>query len=205
MIVQFLQCKTSVCEAPNWNMQGSKHLFGSIRNVSTVILVCKYWTLAKLNISIVSCKIVRTYMMFAHNNSYNDFAIANRFMNFVNLSGFAPCQGKNEIVLLTRIRPIAYGTLPGTSATDTPPLLGIGGYYTMYQPVAPSHRYLDPKRVKVFLYPSDDVFCSHQLIVFILPRSMCLVLAHEFSAYPLLIHRYCSYELPSGGKHKRSA
>ena len=58
-------------------------------------------------------------MMFAHNNSYNDFAIANRFMNFVNLSGFAPCQGKNEIVLLTRIRPIAYGTLPGTSATDT--------------------------------------------------------------------------------------
>ena len=84
-------------------------------------------------------------MMFAHNNSYNDFAIANRFMNFVNLSGFAPCQSKNEIVLLTRIRPIAYGTLPGTSATDTPPTPGIGRYCVMYHVVAMNHRHLDPK------------------------------------------------------------
>lgn len=98
-----MRFQTGICKAINISLEVSKLKYFTI---GTRVLAKKYWTLAKLNISIVSCKIVRTYMMFAHNNSYNDFAIANRFMNFVNLSGFAPCQGKNEIVLLTQIWPI---------------------------------------------------------------------------------------------------
>ena len=36
--------------------------------VSTVILVCKYWTLAILDFPITWSKIVRTHMVFAYNN-----------------------------------------------------------------------------------------------------------------------------------------
>ena len=89
-------------------------------------------------------------MMFAHNNSYNDFAIANRFMNFVNLSGFAPCQGKNETVLLTRIGPIACGALLDASATDTPPILGVGRYYIIYHVVVMNYRYHDHIKGKLY-------------------------------------------------------
>ena len=39
MMLQFLQCKTSVCEAPNWNLQGYKFQFGSIQ---IEVLACKY-------------------------------------------------------------------------------------------------------------------------------------------------------------------
>lgn len=64
-------------------------------------------------------------------------------MNFINLSGFAPCQGKNEIVLLTRIGPIACGALLDASATDTPTILGVGRYCVMYHVVIVNYRYLD--------------------------------------------------------------
>ena len=64
-------------------------------------------------------------------------------MNFINLSGFAPCQGKNETVLLTRIGPIACGALLDASVTDTPPALGVGRYYVMYHVVIANYRYLD--------------------------------------------------------------
>ena len=36
--------------------------------VSTAILVCKYWTLVRLDFLIAWCKIVRTHMVFAYNN-----------------------------------------------------------------------------------------------------------------------------------------
>ena len=36
--------------------------------VSTVILICKYWTLAILDFPIAWCKIVRTHIVFAYNN-----------------------------------------------------------------------------------------------------------------------------------------
>ncbi len=139
------------------NFQGLENKFSTKRKfnldgpklqylrVSTVILVYKYWTLAKLKIAIVSCKNVRIHMAFSYNNSYNDFAIANRFMNFLNLSGFAPCQGKNEIVLLTHVWPIACGALLNASATDTPPIPGIGRYCVMYHAVIVNYRYLDQK------------------------------------------------------------
>jgi hypothetical protein len=74
MIVQFLQCKTSVCEVPNWNMQGYKLQFGSIQ---TEVLYHRYSSTCKevldfkkLNIPIVSCKNVRTYVAFSYNNLY---------------------------------------------------------------------------------------------------------------------------------------
>ena len=63
-------------------------------------------------------------------------------MNFINLSGFAPCQGKNEIVLLTRIGPIACGALLDASVTDTLPIPGVGRYCIMYHVVAVNDRYL---------------------------------------------------------------
>ena len=63
-------------------------------------------------------------------------------MNFINLSGFAPCQGKNEIVLLTQIWPIAYGALLDASATDTLPTPGVGRYCAIYHVVAIPYRYL---------------------------------------------------------------
>ena len=67
------------------------------------------------------------------------------------------------------------------------------------------YRYLNPKRVKMFLYPSDDVFVPTNWL-FYSPTKYVSCSSHEFSEYPqILIHRYCSYELPSGGKHKRSA
>ena len=90
-------------------------------------------------------------MMFAHNNSYNDFAIANRFMNFINLSGFAPCQGKNEIVLLTQIWPIAYGALLDASVTDTRQIPGVGRYCVMYHVVVANYRYLGKIKEPLFL------------------------------------------------------
>ena len=64
-------------------------------------------------------------------------------MNFINLSGFAPCQGKNEIVLLTQVWPIACGALLDASATDTPPIPGVGRYRAMYHMVAVDDRHLD--------------------------------------------------------------
>ena len=129
------------------------------------------------------------------------------------------------------------------------------------------YRYLDQKRLKVFLYLLDDVFVhtswlflfSHEVCVLFLPTNLTniheysyiaiarmnchpeestsiaredscrfvsisgniihrwlvralssptrlIVLPHEYHEYPqILIHRYCSYESPSGGKHKRSA
>ena len=36
--------------------------------VSTAILICQYWTLARLDFSIAWCKIVRTHIVFAYNN-----------------------------------------------------------------------------------------------------------------------------------------
>ena len=63
-------------------------------------------------------------------------------MNFINLSGFAPCQGKNETVLLTRIGPIACGALLDASVTDTPPIPGVGRYCVMYHVVFVNDRYL---------------------------------------------------------------
>ena len=63
-------------------------------------------------------------------------------MNFINLSGFTPCQGKNEIALLTRIGPIAYGALLDASATDTPPIPGVGHYRAMYHMVIIDDRHL---------------------------------------------------------------
>ena len=44
MIVKFLQCKTSVCEVPNWNMQGYKLQFGSIQ---TEVLYHRYSSTCK--------------------------------------------------------------------------------------------------------------------------------------------------------------
>lgn len=63
-------------------------------------------------------------------------------MNFINLSGFAPCQGKNETVLLTRIGPIACGALLDASVTNTLPILGVGRYYIMYHVVIVDDRHL---------------------------------------------------------------
>ena len=63
-------------------------------------------------------------------------------MNFINLSGFAPCQGKNETVLLTQIWPIACGALLDASETDTLPILGVSRYCVMYHVVVINHRYL---------------------------------------------------------------
>ena len=63
-------------------------------------------------------------------------------MNFINLSGFAPCQGKNEIVLLTRIGPIACGALLDASVTDTLPIPGVGRYCVMYHVVVMNYRHL---------------------------------------------------------------
>ena len=84
-------------------------------------------------------------MVLSYNNSYNDFAIANRFMNFLNLSGFAPCQGKNEIVLLTQSVAYRYVALLDASVTDTPPIPGVGRYCVMYHVVIVNYRYLDQK------------------------------------------------------------
>ena len=64
-------------------------------------------------------------------------------MNFINLSGFAPCQGKNETVLLTWIGPIACGALLDASATDTLPIPGVGRYCAVYHVVIGNHRHLD--------------------------------------------------------------
>ena len=64
-------------------------------------------------------------------------------MNFINLSGFAPCQGKNETVLLTRIGPIACGALLDASVADTLPIPGVGRYCIMYHAVVMNYRYLD--------------------------------------------------------------
>jgi hypothetical protein len=52
------------------------------------------------------------------------------------------CQGKNEIVLLTRIGPIACGALLDASVTDTPPIPGVGHYRTMYHMVIIDDRHL---------------------------------------------------------------
>ena len=66
-------------------------------------------------------------------------------MNFINLSGFAPCQGKNETVLLTQVWPIACGALLNASVTDTLPIPGVGRYCIMYHVVVMNYRYLDQK------------------------------------------------------------
>ena len=50
----------------------------------------------------------------------------------------------------------------------------------MYQSIVPNHRYLDPKRVKMFVYLSDDVFVptnwlflfSHEVCVLFLPTKV---------------------------------
>ena len=63
-------------------------------------------------------------------------------MNFINLSGFAPCQGKNETVLLTQIGPIACGALLDASVTDTRQIPGVGRYCVMYHVVAMNYRHL---------------------------------------------------------------
>ena len=64
-------------------------------------------------------------------------------MNFINLSGFAPCQGKNETVLLTLVWPIACGALLDASVTDTRQIPGVGRYCIMYHVVAMNYRHLD--------------------------------------------------------------
>ena len=81
-------------------------------------------------------------MPFSYNNPQKDSATANRFMNFINLSGFAPCQGKNKTVLLTRIGPIACGALLDASVTDTRQIPGVGHYRAMYHMVIVDDRYL---------------------------------------------------------------
>lgn len=63
-------------------------------------------------------------------------------MNFINLSGFAPCQGKNETVLLTQIWPIACGALLDASVTDILPIPGVGRYCVMYHVVVMNYRHL---------------------------------------------------------------
>ena len=63
-------------------------------------------------------------------------------MNFINLSGFAPCQGKNETVLLTQVWPIACGALLDASVTDTLPIPGVGRYCAIYHVVVMNYRYL---------------------------------------------------------------
>ena len=87
-------------------------------------------------------EIVRMYVVFSYNNPQKDSANANRFMNFINLSGFAPCQGKNETVLLTQIGPIAYGALLDASVTDTLPIPGVGHYRAMHHMVIIDYRHL---------------------------------------------------------------
>ena len=81
-------------------------------------------------------------MPFSYNNPQKDSANANRFMNFINLSGLAPYQGKNETVLLTLVWPIACGALLDASVTDTRQIPGVGRYYAMYHVVAMSYRHL---------------------------------------------------------------
>ena len=71
-------------------------------------------------------------------------------MNFINPSGFAPCQGKNEIVLLTQVWPIACGALLDASATDTLPIPGVGRYCIVYHVVAFDYRYLGKIKESLF-------------------------------------------------------
>lgn len=71
-------------------------------------------------------------------------------MNFINLSGFAPCQGKNETVLLTQIGPIACGALLDASVTDTLPIPGVGHYRAMYHMVIIDDRHLDHIKGKLY-------------------------------------------------------
>ena len=89
-------------------------------------------------------------MPFSYNNPQKDSANANRFMNFINLSGLAPCQGKNETVLLTQVWPIACEALLNASATDTPLIPGIGRYCIMYHVVVINYRYLDHIKRKLY-------------------------------------------------------
>ena len=61
----FQQSENSVWIYPNYSTSPSVLEY---LQLSTAILVCKYWTLARLDCSVVWCKIVRTYIVLAYDN-----------------------------------------------------------------------------------------------------------------------------------------
>ena len=76
----FQQSENSVWIYPNCNTSPSVLEY---LQRGTVMLVCKYWTLAILDFPIAWCKIVRTHMVFAYNNPDNDLLRPARLLTLV--------------------------------------------------------------------------------------------------------------------------